>query len=91
MFSLTKRCDTMDGTSEELYFSLNSNSEFYLLLIVVKLAILMVFTIGQAIVRLYAHHNKRVVDRYNRASVAARILKLTSKICDDLEAGPSIK
>lgn len=77
---------TMNHTSTELSQSSTSgSSEFYLLLIVVKLSVLLFLKVGRVLVRFYELHNKRVITKHDEASIA-RLQKLFSKTSDDLQA-----
>lgn len=81
MLSIVIRYDKMNETqtTELNQEPLNNNSEFYLLIIMIKLSILITVKIGQALVRLYRLHNKKVIDRHDSTTIA-RLKELTTKV-----------
>lgn len=71
MLSIAIRFDNMNATSTgPIHEPVNSNGEFYLLLIVIKLSILIASKIIQASVHLYKLHNKKVIESHDRSTVA---------------------
>lgn len=86
MLEVTVRYNTMNVTTEDIPVNPTSNSEFYLLVIMIKLAILLALKICQTCANLYTTHNKRVIDKFNKRSI-----KKLQKARDDLEAGGTIR
>lgn len=65
----------------------NDTSEFYLLIIMVKLSILTIAKISQALVHLYKMHNKKVIKTHNNMTMA-RLREITTRV-NDCESGLS--
>lgn len=74
----------LNGTGLPIQDS-TTNCELYLLIILIKISILMVVAIVRMFARLCVLHNKRVIDKYNRATIAK--LQFLSRKAGDLEAG----
>lgn len=81
MLSIVIRYDKMNETrSTKLNQEPESNnSEFYLLIIMIKLSILIALKIGRALARLYKLHNKKVIDRHDSTTIT-RLKELTTRI-----------
>lgn len=88
MLVVNIRFDTMNTTATEVSQKTTTNSEFYLLIIMIKLTIFMILKVGKTVLHLYSWHNKKVIDKHHNASIA-RLRKITSRTGDNLEAGLS--
>lgn len=86
MLLISISCDTMNSTSQETNQSSTTNSDLYLLIIVIKLSIFVALKIGQTLMHLYSWHEKRVIDKHNRITVA-KLQEITSRANDNLETG----
>lgn len=73
--------EKMDTKTDEK----SNNGEFYLLIIVIKLSILMAAKIGQVLVNLYGAHNKRIINKHNKTSIA-KLEKSSKKNPSEAEA-----
>lgn len=83
--------DKMNSTQsmESNQEPVKNNSELYLLIIIIKLSILLISKIGQALVCLYKMHNRKVIEQHNSTTIA-KLRELTSKIGDSESVFPTI-
>lgn len=88
MLTIDIRFNKMNATYSEPNKNTDTNSELYLLLIVIKLSIFIVLMIGKGLLHLYTCHNEKIINKHDKASIA-RLQKLATKTGHDLEAGLS--
>lgn len=89
---------TMDKPTEIKSEHGTHNSEFYLLLIVIKLTLLISAKIIKGIIKLYQYHNEKVIrthtkafNTFNKSNVADQHPKVSQNRQADIESGHSEK
>lgn len=85
MLSVTFQFNTMNTTDVEMGKKTRSNSEVYLLLIVVKLTVLVIFKLIRICAAAYTVHNRSVVRKHNNTVLEHLQRRAISR---DVEMGP---
>lgn len=84
MCSISIEYRNMNATNTKVHQAPKSDGELYLLIIVVKLAILMAIKIGQTLVHVYKMHNRAVIKKHDDVTIA-RLRKLATAV-DNVES-----